>query len=187
MKSENLLKKDYRMFICPPGLTLNIANIFRVKTSIFILLRRSVDGRNVHAQYSRFWRFMSSLLRACFQYSMTGSMGFLLQPLPWQRQVLVPFKTVAWHFEWYWEELENGGRRKQLVNISTLLFFQRHVARQRSLFLLQSFVRRQLLLHTPVDLLQWAYDSRQDAHDRLHCVLVISVIWKKIFWARISS
>ena len=131
----------------------------------------------VDVQYLRFWRssFGFSLLRACFQSSLTGSMGFLLQPVPWQRQVFVPFRTVAWHSELYWEELENGGRRKQLVNITTLLFFQRHVARQRSVLLLQSFVRRQLLLQTPVDLLQCANDSRQDAHDRLHCVCVISV------------
>ena len=113
-------------------------------------------------------------------------MGFLLQPLPWQRQVFVPFKTAAWHFELYWEELENGGRRKQLVNITTLLFFQRHVARQRSLFLLQSFVRRQLLLQTPVVLLQCANDSRQDAHE-LHCVLVISASMSRIPTLRSSQ
>ena len=102
-------------------------------------------------------------------------MGFLLQSLPRHRHVRVPFKTADSHLALYSEELENGGRGKQLVNIINLLPFQRHVARQRSSCLLQSFVLPQLLLQTPVVLLQCVKDFRQDTHERLQCVVVIPV------------
>ena len=148
--------------------------------------KRNAKGKphwpDIHA-YSRFTRgrlilFFVSLWEAigCLLL-VNGSIGFLLQLLPWHKHVLVPFKISALHLASYWLEFEKGGRRKQLVNITNLFCLQLQVARQRSSLFLQSDVRRQLLLQTPVLKSHFARDVLQEAHDRRSpCVITMPEI-----------
>ena len=102
--------------------------------------------------------------------------------------VLVPFKISALHLASYWLEFEKGGRRKQLVNITNLFRLHLQVARQRSSLFLQSDVRRQLLLQTPVLKSHFARDVLQEVHDRRSpCVINMPEINKHIRHAQFSN
>ena len=159
--------------------------------------KRNAKGKphrpDIHA-YSRFTRgrlipFFVSLWEAtgCLRL-VNGSIGFLLQLFPWHKHVLVPFKISALHLASYWLEFEKGGRRKQLVNITNLFLLQLQVARQRSSLFLQSDVRRQLLLQTPVLKSHFARDVLQEVHDRRSpCVITMPEINKHIRHAQFSK